>query len=218
MLKFSSGLLIFNLLIQTTVVAQGMIKGRLVDSATGKPVSLATLTVLRQSDTSLVTYHLSDPAGNFRIQGIPVHTPCYVAISFVGYRVVRESFELKDNSPLDLGTLALRMDSRDLNQVLVIAERPPVRVYKDTIEFNAASFRTLPDALVEDLLRKLPGGDVDKEGNIMVNGKIVNRILVDGKYFFGDDPKMATRNLPANAIDNVQVVDDKEQMDRSLDG
>jgi hypothetical protein len=75
----------------------------------------------------------------------------------------------------------------------------------------------LPNALVEDLLKKLPGVQVDSDGNISVNGKAVNRILVDGKTFFGSDPKMATRNLPANIIDKVQVVDDKEELLRNGD-
>jgi hypothetical protein len=90
-------------------------------------------------------------------------------------------------------------------------------IKKDTIEFNASAFKTLPNALVEDLLKKLPGVMVDRDGNIAVNGKPVNRILVDGKTFFGDDPKMATRNLPANVIDKVQVTDDKEEMMRNGD-
>ncbi|RYD75802.1 MAG: TonB-dependent receptor, partial [Sphingobacteriales bacterium] len=93
----------------------------------------------------------------------------------------------------------------------------PMTVRKDTIEFNAAAFKTLPNALVEDLLKKLPGVQVDKEGNITVNGKPVNRIMVDGKTFFGDDPKMATRNLPSNVIDKIQVTDDKEEMLRNGD-
>jgi hypothetical protein len=206
------------LIASSNVLAQGSVKGALVDAISHKPLTLATLTVLKRSDTTLVTFRLSDPTGHFRIPAIPLHVPCYVIASFIGYEVVRKAFELKDNTPLDLGTIALQTSTKSLDQVLVTAERPPIRVYKDTIEFNAASFRTLPDALVEDLLRKLPGVDVDKAGNIMVNGRTVNRILVDGKFFFGDDPKMATRNLPANAIDKVQVIDDKEQIDRSTDG
>src|SRR6185369_74201 len=94
----------------------------------------------------------------------------------------------------------------------------PVVVKKDTIEFNASSFKTLPTALVEDLLRKLPGVQVDADGNIMANGKKVNRILVDGKAFFGDDPKMATKNLPANVIEKVQVTEDKDEAARNTDG
>ncbi|RYG00273.1 MAG: hypothetical protein EOO02_15250, partial [Chitinophagaceae bacterium] len=84
-------------------------------------------------------------------------------------------------------------------------------------EFNASAFKTLPTALVEDLLKKLPGVDVDRDGNITVNGRKANRILVDGKEFFGGDPKIATRNLPADVIDKVQVVDDKEQLNANPD-
>src|SRR4029077_2096895 len=94
---------------------------------------------------------------------------------------------------------------------------PPVIIKKDTIEFNASAFKTLPNALVEDLLKKLPGVFVDGDGNISVNGKTVNRILVDGKTFFGNDPKMATRNLPANIIDKVQVMNDQEELLRNGD-
>ncbi|HEY4060364.1 MAG TPA: outer membrane beta-barrel protein [Puia sp.] len=206
------------ILIPHHVFSQGSVKGSLVDSVSHKPLTLATLTVFKQSDTTMVAFRLSDPTGHFRIPGIPLHTPCYMVVSFIGYKVARKEIELKDNTPLDLGTIPLPTSAKSLDEALVTAERPPIRVYKDTIEFNASSFKTLPDALVEDLLRKLPGVDVDRAGNIRVNGKAVNRILVDGKYFFGDDPKMATRNLPANAIDKVQVIDDKEQIDRSTDG
>jgi hypothetical protein len=86
----------------------------------------------------------------------------------------------------------MQMTSKSLDEVIVTAERPPITVKNDTIEFNANSFKTLPNALVEDLLKKLPGVRVDADGNITMNGKPVNKILVDGKSFFGDDPKMAT--------------------------
>lgn len=204
---------------QSVLHAQGSIHGHLIDSATRKPLTLATLSVFKLPDTTLVAYRLSDPAGNFRISGLPLNTPCYIAITFVGYRIVRKNIRLNNDAPLDLGTIPMTAGgSSDLQEAFVTAERPPIRVYKDTIEFDAAAFKTLPDALVEDLLRKLPGVDIDKDGNILVNGKPVNRILVDGKRFFGDDPKMATRDLPANAIDKVQVTDDQEQIDRSPDG
>ncbi len=117
----------------------------------------------------------------------------------------------QDNS-VNLDTVWMTPNSTSLDEVLVFAERPPMTIRRDTIEFNAAAFKTLPNALVEDLLKKLPGVQVDKDGNIMVNGKPVNRIMVDGKAFFGDDPKMATRNLPSNVIDKIQVTDDKEEM------
>jgi hypothetical protein len=141
-----------------------------------------------------------------------------MVISYSGYATYRKEFMLQANAPLDFGAITMSPAPKNLDEILVVGERPPVRVYKDTIEFNAASFKTLPTALVEDLLKKLPGVEVDHEGNILVNGKQVNRILVDGKFFFGDNLRMATRNLPANIIDKVQVVDDRQEIDQSTTG
>ena len=198
--------------------SQGTLRGRILDSATAKPLGLATITVFKATDTTIITYRLSNNDGEFRIPGIPLDTRCRAVISYSGYAVCRKEFSIAPTqTTMELDTIRLSSDAKSLDEVLVMAERPPVVIKKDTIEFNASAFKTLPNALVEDLLRKLPGVYVDKDGNIAVNGKPVNRILVDGKTFFGDDPKMATRNLPAHAIDKVQVTDDKEEMMRNGD-
>lgn len=202
----------------TQLSAQGTIKGKLLDSVSKNPLGLATITVFKASDTALITYRLSSPEGEFKVPGLPLHTECRVVISFSGYDAFRKEFTLSNETPLDLGTVTLSPVSKSLDEVLVIAERPPVTVHKDTIEFNASSFKTLPTSLVEGLLKKLPGVQVDRDGNITANGRKVNRILVDGKSFFGDDPKMATRNLPANVIDKVQVTEDKDEAARNTDG
>ncbi len=202
----------------TLASSQGILKGKIIDSNTTKPLGFATVTVFKAIDTAIITYRLSTPDGEFRVPGIPLDLNCRVVISFSGYAVYRKEFQISaSQTTIDIGTIALATDAKSLDEVLVISERPPVVMKKDTIEFNASAFKTLPNALVEDLLKKLPGVMVDREGNIAVNGKPVNRILVDGKTFFGDDPKMATRNLPANVIDKVQVTDDKEEMLRSGD-
>jgi hypothetical protein len=198
--------------------AQGSIKGKLVDTIGNKPLGFATVTIFKSSDTALITYRLSNPQGEFRVPGLPLNTSCRVIISYSGFEAFRKEFTLPNDSPLDFGTINMNPSSKSLEEVLVIAERPPVTVRKDTIEFNASSFKTLPTALVEDLLKKMPGIQIDAEGNITVNGKKVNRILVDGKAFFGDDPKMATRNLPANVIDKVQVTTDKDEENRNTTG
>lgn len=198
--------------------AQGSVKGKLIDSLSGNVLGLATITVFKAADTALITYRLSSPEGEFRVPGLPLQTDLRVVVSFSGYDVIRHEFQLTNDQPLDLGTLKMVPVSKSLDEVLVVAERPPVTVRRDTIEFNAASFKTLPTSLVEDLLKKLPGVQVDKEGNIMANGRRVNRIMVDGKAFFGDDPKMATRNLPANVIDKIQVTEDKDEAARNTDG
>lgn len=198
--------------------AQGSIKGKLMDTVSKKPLGFATVTIFKSTDTTLITYRLSSPDGEFRVPGLPLNAPCRVVISYSGFDAFRKEFTLTNDATLDLGTINMNPSSKSLDEVLVIAERPPVTVKKDTIEFNASSFKTLPTSLVEDLLKKMPGIQIDGEGNITANGRKVNRILVDGKAFFGDDPKMATRNLPANVIDKVQVTTDKDEENRSTTG
>ncbi len=198
--------------------SQGSLKGIIMDSTSKKGLAYATVAVFKATDTTLITYRMSTPDGEFKVPGLPLDVDCRVVITFSGYSVYRKEFTTTSANPqFDIGTIYLNPDAKSLDEVLVIAERPPVIFKRDTIEFNASSFKTLPNALVEDLLKKLPGVQVDRDGNIMVNGKPVNRILVDGKTFFGDDPKMASRNLPANIIDKVQVADDKEEMMRNGD-
>jgi hypothetical protein len=98
-----------------------------------------------------------------------------------------------------------------LKAVTVTALRPPVSVKPDTLEFNVTAFKTLPNAMVEDLLKQLPGVEVDKDGNITINGKKVSKIMVEGREFFGGDPKIAIKNLPKDIIDKLQVVDNKSR-------
>jgi len=204
--------------ISTTAFSQATLKGKLIDSTAKTPLGLATVTVFKAADTAIITYRLSSPEGDFKIPGLPFDVNCRVVVSYSGYGGFRKEFTVRSDQPvLDLGNVYMSPVSVGMQEVVVYAERPPVVIKKDTVEFNASAFKTLPNALVEDLLKKLPGVQVDKDGNIMVNGKPVNRILVDGKTFFGDDPKMATRNLPSQVIDKVQVTDDKEEMLRNGD-
>ena len=201
-----------------TASAQGSIRGKLMDTASRKPLPLATVTVFTAGDTTLITYRLSNSDGEFRVPGLPLRTPLRAVISYSGFDAYRQEFTLESDAPLDLGALSMTPSSKSLEEVLVVAERPPVTIKRDTIEFNANSFKTLPTSLVEDLLKKLPGVQIDGEGNITANGRRVNRIMVDGKAFFGDDPKMATRNLPANVIEKIQLTEDKDEAARNTTG
>lgn len=196
---------------------QGSITGKLVDSLTKQPLSLATVTLFNAGDTSILTYRMTTPDGDFRVPGLPAGKQLRVIVSYSGFGIYRNEFTLSPGEQKSLGTISMVPDARSLEEVLVTAERPPVIFRKDTIEFNAAAFKTLPTALVEDLLKKLPGVSIDAEGNIKVNERRVNRLLVDGKDFFGSDPRMATRNLPANIIDKVQVMDDKDEAELNPD-
>jgi hypothetical protein len=202
----------------SAIAQSGSISGKITDTSGKKPMSLATITVFNAKDTTIITYRLSSPEGLFKIPNLPLDLPLRFMVTFSGYDAYRKDFILTAINPtLSFDSVQLNTTSKQLDEVIVFSERPPVMIKRDTIEFNASAFKTLPNALVEDLLKKLPGVQVDKDGNITVAGKPVNKILVDGKTFFGDDPKMATRNLPANVIDKVQVVDDKEEMLRNGD-
>jgi hypothetical protein len=190
---------------------KGVLSGTLVDSLTSKPLLYATVSVY--SDTTLLGYRLSDERGNFTMLNLPASTPLRVVVTFTGYAIKRQRFTIdKEKNEVQLGKMLMVPSSLSLNEVIIHGERPPVMVNKDTIEFNAAAFKTLPDALVEDLLRKLPGVNVDKDGNIKVNGRSVSTIYVDGKEFFGGDVRIASKNLPSNIIDRVQVMNDPEAL------
>jgi hypothetical protein len=192
-------------------VQKSSIHGILLDSATAQSIPYATVSVFNAADTTLISYRLSDDKGEFHITALPTSVKLRVLITYMGFTVYRKALMLSPDQ-LELGKIMLNVSSKNLAEVTVRAERPPVIVRKDTIEFNAASFKTLPDALVEDLLRKLPGVNVDKDGNILVNGRRVSTIYVDGKDFFGGDIRIASKNLPANTIDKVQVSNDTEAL------
>lgn len=197
----------------------GTIAGKIVDSSGKKSLALATITVFRAKDTSIITYRLSTESGEFKVPGLPLNVPLRLMATYSGYEAYRKDFSLTDKDAIvNMGNLVMTGTSKSLDEVIVISERPPVVIKQDTIEFNASAFKTLPSALLEDLLKKLPGVNVDANGDITVNGQKVNRLLVDGKRFFGDNPQMATRNLPSNMIDKVQVMDDKEQIELNNDG
>jgi hypothetical protein len=203
------------------VLAQknGSITGILTDSANHKiSLNYATVSVYKAGDSLLTTYKLSDDKGLFKINNLNTGIKYRLVITAWQYGTYRKEVEVPDmNSAVNLGTLYLSTKANDLNEVVITSERPPIVVRKDTIEFNAESFKTLPSAVVEDLLKKLPGVSIQDDGSIRVNGKSVSKILVDGKAFFGGDQQIATKNLPANIIDKVQVVDDKQAKRRDPD-
>jgi hypothetical protein len=192
-------------------VNKGEISGQLVDSVSHAPLFYATVGIYSANDTTLLAYKLSDEKGSFQIGGLPLTHPLRLVVTFTGYAILRRPVLLNIDRPsINMGIIAMKASSLNLDEVMIKGERPPIMVRKDTIEFNAAAFKTLPDALVEDLLRKLPGVNVDKDGNIMVNGRKVSTIYVDGKDFFGGDVRIASKNLPANIIDKVQVSNDQD--------
>ena len=184
------------------------ITGKIVDQEEGFPLESATIFVERIADSSLVAYTISDKEGNFSIEGSESADSLRLAGSYAGYIPLNRVISL-ENRKIDLGPVEMQVATNVLGEVTVVSNRAPVTVKSDTLEFNAASFNTRQNANLEDVMKKLPGVEVDSQGNITVNGKPVSRILVNGKEFFGDDPKIATKNLPKEIIDKIQVVDTK---------
>lgn len=195
-------------LFSLTAMAQknsGSIKGKITDSTGTTPLKGATISLMDAKDSTLLSFTLSKEEGAFQINGV-VFGDHLLLVTFQGYAELYKKVSLsKTITEADLGTLVMMPESKDLGTVTV--KTAPIVVKGDTTEFTANSFKTKPNATAEDLLKKLPGVQVEKDGTVKAQGQNVTRVLVDGKRFFGDDPKTATRNLPTDVIDKVQVYD-----------
>ncbi|PWK72472.1 carboxypeptidase-like protein [Mucilaginibacter oryzae] len=187
---------------------RAIIKGKVIDSVSKQPLELSTVAMVDVADSSLIAYTLSKKNGTFELLRLPAEKPVKLVISFAGYKSYIRRFNFKMAEVVDIGEISL--NSKMLNEVVVRAERTPVKIKKDTIEFDAAAFKTRPNAALEELLKKLPGVQIDGDGTITVNGKDVSKLLIDGKQFFGNDPKIATKNLDAEIVAQIQVYDDRE--------
>ncbi|GAB2476717.1 hypothetical protein GCM10011375_21130 [Hymenobacter qilianensis] len=181
----------------------GQILGGIADSVSGKPLREASVSLLAARDSSYISFTITDGDGRFALRGVAPGR-YFLLLTFVGYKSKLLPVSATAGAT-DIGMQRLGGISHTLGEVVVQQERAPVSVQGDTVAFSARAFRTQPNAVVEALLKKLPGVQVDRDGTIRAQGHQVNRVLVDGKPFFGDDPKLATRNLPANIIDQVQL-------------
>lgn len=184
----------------------GSVKGKLADTLYKETLAEATISVMQSTDSTVAGFTLSNAKGEFEVNGLD--TGSYrLMVSFQGYRHITRRFRITaDSFAINLGTLYMDKNTTLLEEVVV--EGPPIMIKKDTVEFRANAFRTRPNATAEDLLKKVPGMEVDKEGNVKAQGEDVKKIYVDGKEFFGNDPKVATKNITADMIESVQVFDD----------
>ncbi|MBC8154613.1 MAG: outer membrane beta-barrel protein [Bacteroidetes bacterium] len=185
------------------------IRGTIVDTANAVMPG-ATIMLLTPKDSALVSYGRSGDKGTFEIKNAK-RGPYLLKIIYVGYFPVQQLIEPGEGAILDAGTIKLKPITKELFEVVVRTAKAPMMIKGDTIEYNTSSFKVPPGSTVEDLLRKLPGVLVDPDGNIKAQGQDVKRVTVDGKSFFGADPKLATKNLSAEAISKVQVFSDQTE-------
>ncbi|HBG57100.1 MAG TPA: TonB-dependent receptor, partial [Porphyromonadaceae bacterium] len=187
------------------------ISGKLIDEETEEPVPLASVRVLQRADSAFVTGKASNAEGLFTI---PVKSGSYILhISFIGYNDVYRDVQVTSSHPnVKLGNIILSNDNIMLSETVVTAKAPEITVKGDTLEYNADSYKVTESAVVEDLLKKMPGVEIDNEGKITVNGKEIKKILVDGEEFFSNDPKVASKNLPAKMVEKLQVLERRTEM------
>ncbi|MES2775422.1 MAG: TonB-dependent receptor [Bacteroidota bacterium] len=194
------------LLFSFSAFSQGSVKGTIVDTATKKFLANATISVVFAKDSALVSFARSNSQGLFSVSKLE-NDNYLLMVSYTGFGTFTKPFSVTAaTKDIDAGIIPMTSNA-DLGGVIVTAN--PVSIKGDTVEYNAGSFKTKPNANVEELLKKLPGVTVDKDGTIKSNGQEIKKIMVDGKQFFADDPKLASKNLQADMVNKVQVYEKK---------
>ena len=201
------------LLVGYVASAQGTFKVtlKLVDENSGEPVGFATVSLTAKGENNAAKYVLTDSEGEAEIVKVKKGTYNLKA-EIMGYKA--HSQEIKVEQNIQLGAIKMKTDTKVLDAASVSAVGNPIIVKKDTIEYNASSFKTSDNDMLEDLLKKLPGIEVSSDGTVTANGETIKKITIDGKTFFLDDPQLATKNLPANIIEKVKVVERKSEQAR----
>ena len=189
------------------------LKGYIRDTSNNEVLESATVFVQTLTDSTVVAYSISNSKGFFEILGNTNFEKLRFLVSYNGYETYTSILNIS-NSKINIGEVFLKPRTFKLDETIVYGEGPPVVVKKDTLEFNANSFKTRPDAVLEDLLKELPGVEIDVDGKISINGKAVNNILINGKVFFNKDTKIAIKNIPVEIIDKIQVVDTKSENEK----
>jgi len=183
----------------------GVVRGSFADTTTRAPVAGVQVRVTAVSDSADVRRTVSADDGTFRFDGLPAGAWRLDALR-MGYAVLRRTISL-GGGDLDLGVLAMQPMALSIPEIVVKSSPPPAVQKGDTTEFSSRAVRTHPDATAEELVAKLPGVTVDNAGGVKHNGETIQQVLVDGKPYFGTDPTLALRNLPADVIEKIQVFD-----------
>jgi len=178
--------------------------GSIVDPDFNSAIPSATISTYLKSDSSIIQYSLSDGNGNFKLENLPQNVKIIVVVSFLGYKKAIRETEFVSQQTIDLGKINLTKNKQEIEEVVIVG-LPPVQLNGDTLEFNADAFKMDPNAVAEDLIKKLPGVTLWGDGAITVNGRPISSLLVNGKQFFGGDHKVATQNINKEAIAKIQV-------------
>ena len=193
-------------------VTAANITGTVTDASTGDPLMEAAVRLLAARDSSLVKGVTTKADGKFTLPSVSAGK-YIVAVSYIGYADTYRDVTMA-KSTVALGDIAMKEADNLLSEVTVTGVATPIKVMEDTVEYSAATYHTQPNANVEELLKRLPGVEIGTDGSITANGKTVSKILVEGKEFFSDDPQVASKTLPAELVEKLQVVDRKSDQAR----
>jgi hypothetical protein len=205
------------LLCTLSVFAQNKVisvSGRVVESDTEDPAAQATVQLLSLPDSTYAAGIASSNRGWFTLPKVKAGK-YILKISYIGFRTKYVPVQLSDKvTSKKMGTISLEPDAVMLSEAVITAAAPEVTVKEDTLEYNSTAYRTPEGAMLEELVKKLPGAEIDDEGNVKINGKEVKKIMVDGKEFFGGDVKTGLKNLPVNMIEKLKTYDKKSDLAR----
>ena len=183
------------------------VKLTLKDSKSSDPIPWASVYLIPAGDTTITHFALSDDKGDVLLKEVPVGK-YELNAEIIGYTPHKKVYTIKAHwNAYDLGIIKMDENAEFLDAASISAIGNPVTVKKDTIEFNASSFRVGENAMLEDLLKKMPGMEVGEDGTVTLNGEKIDKITVGGKTFFFNDPTAALKNLPAKIVDKIKVVD-----------
>lgn len=202
--------LVLGMLLSVGAFAQSRtfnVKAVVKDGSSSENLSFVTVVIARPGADKPTAYALSGEDGSLLIEAIRPGKYILKA-ELLGYKTFEIEFELKDKD-VDLGELKLRPSEEQLSAATVSAVGNPIQMKSDTISFTASSVKTTENDMLEDLLKKIPGIEISEDGSITHNGRSIEKITIDGKTFFLDDPQLASKNLPAKIVDKVKVIEKK---------
>ena len=189
------------------------VKGRVLED-TKEPAIQATVQLLSLPDSVQASGVATSSMGFFSLP--PVKPGKYVLkVSYIGFKTLWQPMQLSGSTPQkNVGVLTLETDAIMLAEAVITAEAPQVQVVEDTLVYNSSAYRTPEGAMLEELVKKLPGAEVDDEGNVKINGRDLSKIMVNGKEFFGGDVKTGLKNLPVDMIEKLKTYDKKSDLAR----
>lgn len=189
------------------------VSGVVLDEGDKSPVMQATVQLLSVKDSAMVIGNVSDLDGKFRLNAKPGNY--LLKVSFVGYKPYFKEVKLTAARPsLNVGEVLLGSDAIMLEGAVIVAEAPEVTASEDTLVYNSSAYRVPEGSALEELVKKLPGAEIDENGKITINGKEIKKIMVDGKEFFADDPNVAMKNLPVNIVEKLRTYEKKSDLAR----